>query len=138
MHKIYTAPEAAEYLRIHPDTLRLYARQGFIAAVQYPSARSDGKRRSFLFTQEAIDQFIAAYQSQPQLPAQDDYDDDGIAPPESPTRSAAVSTLTGRRIRTVVTEQDASDVLDATQPESNRGSKKLGNVHWMERVPKRA
>lgn len=37
MNEILTTREAAQYLKIHPDTLRDYTRRGFIKAARYGS-----------------------------------------------------------------------------------------------------
>jgi excisionase family DNA binding protein len=49
-----TTEEAAAYLKVHPVTLRNWARQGAIASVKL------GNRGGFRFKREDLDQFLGA------------------------------------------------------------------------------
>ena len=54
-----TTPEAAAYLRVHPETLRNWARKGAIPAAKL------GNRGGFRFRREDLDQFLASRQTRP-------------------------------------------------------------------------
>ncbi|HEY7065840.1 MAG TPA: helix-turn-helix domain-containing protein [Chloroflexota bacterium] len=47
-----TTPEAAEYLRVHPETLRAWARKGVIPAAKL------GNRGGFRFRRIDLDRFL--------------------------------------------------------------------------------
>ncbi len=50
---LLTTTEAAAYLRVHPETIRTWVRQGVIPAVKF------GNRGGFRFTRQHLDQFLA-------------------------------------------------------------------------------
>ncbi len=50
---LLTTTEAAAYLRVHPETVRTWARNGVIPAVKF------GNRGGFRFTRADLDQFLA-------------------------------------------------------------------------------
>ena len=52
---LLTTTEAAAYLRVHPETVRTWARQGVIPAVKF------GNRGGFRFRREDLDAFLASH-----------------------------------------------------------------------------
>ena len=49
---LLTTAEAAAYLRVHPETIRTWARKGVIPAVKF------GNRGGFRFTRQDLDRFV--------------------------------------------------------------------------------
>ena len=52
-HDLLTTAEAAAYLRVHPETVRQWARTGAIPAVKF------GNRGGFRFARADLDRFLA-------------------------------------------------------------------------------
>jgi PTS system nitrogen regulatory IIA component len=50
---LLTTTEAARYLRVHPETLRNWARRGQIPAAKF------GNRGGYRFTREVLDDFVS-------------------------------------------------------------------------------
>ena len=54
---LLTTTEAAAYLRVHPETIRTWARTGVIPAVKF------GNRGGFRFSRADLDRFLAGRRS---------------------------------------------------------------------------
>lgn len=60
-------PQAADYLEVHPQTLRDWVKKGYIQPMRSPSPSKFGGRYSF--TREQLEKFEATLATQPELAA---------------------------------------------------------------------